>query len=384
VSSGAIDLADYDVLGVNGGVSPGAEYRRTNLDSVSLAAGDYFVLGAAGVHNVDQVAGTTNIWQNGAPDAIAVVYNTTGDPDDDVLIDSVSYEGDTAGGPTGGGSWTETTGVSPGDNNSDYYVGLSRLPDGTDTDDNSSDLTLRCISPGETNLSQTGSCQAPGPSPTPTATGGASPTPTAGASPTPAGTATPTAAASFTPAASATPTDSASSTPTEAIPTNTAQATATETTVPSSSPEPTATEVAPPTATEQPLAVELTSFTASRFGSVVVVRWETESEIAHAGFRLFRSQGTGAPRLLTVRLIVPRSPGGELEGAKYRFVDSQPPAGAVKYWLDDLDLVGRATRHGPAVVGPILAGAKVEAVPGRLQTLSTDRLPKGTGPIAVP
>lgn len=374
IGSAGIDLGEYDVLGVNGGTNPGTEYRRTSLDAVTLSPGDYYVIGSSGVANVDQVIGTTNIWQNGAPDALALVRNTTGNPDDDELIDSVSYEGDTAGGPLGGGSWTETAGVDPGDNNTDDYLGLSRYTDGTDTDDNSTDLSPRCITPGETNTSENSGCQAPG-SPTATITATststavptATDTPQAGPTDTPQPTATdtPVSTATNTPASTSTSTPQPTATDTpQPTATDTAQPTATNTAEPASTATSTATATqastgtatatsAPPTPMDEPpLAVTLADFRALRWASHVQLEWATLTEIHHAGFRVLRQVAGDEPLNLTPRLIAPRSAGGEFGGSKYEYLDWSAPRSAVQYWLEDVDTRDPVTRHGPVDVGP--------------------------------
>ena len=66
----------------------------------------------------------------------------------------MSYEGDTVPAYTeGSGAGLEDPGTTGNDD-----LGISRFPDGADTDMNNVDLSPRCITPG-----------APTPSPTPTA-----------------------------------------------------------------------------------------------------------------------------------------------------------------------------------------------------------------------
>jgi hypothetical protein len=81
-----VDLAGLKLVLVNG--STDSPYNTFVLNSVSLAAGDYYVVGSALVPNVDQVAWTSNGIQNGAPDGVRL---TTAN---DVVIDQMSYEGE--------------------------------------------------------------------------------------------------------------------------------------------------------------------------------------------------------------------------------------------------------------------------------------------------
>ncbi len=95
-----------------------------------------------------------------------------------------------------------------------------------------------------------------------------------------------------------------------------------------------------------PMAVEIDRLAARRIGRPVEVSWRTASEIGHAGFRVLRDAGDGRTVDLTPRLVPPR--GSQLGGADYAFVDRAAPARAVRYWVEDVDARGVATRHGPA------------------------------------
>ena len=145
--SAAVDLGNYTVQLVNG--NGGSVYKTIDLPAVSLAAGDYFVVcaNAATTFNCDlDVSPDTNLIQNGSPDAVALLLG-------DEVVDALSYEGSVTG-------FTEGTGTSAADNN-DPFIGLSRSPDGADTDDNNADFSLRCITPGETNSDASSGCSDP-------------------------------------------------------------------------------------------------------------------------------------------------------------------------------------------------------------------------------
>lgn len=68
-------------------------------------------------------------------------------------MDAVSYEGDVPG-------YTEASGT-PADTDASN-LGISRLPDGVDMDDNGADFSLSCITPGDTNADANASCPTPG------------------------------------------------------------------------------------------------------------------------------------------------------------------------------------------------------------------------------
>ena len=143
----AADLGAYTIQLVNG--NGGAVYQTIDLPAVSLAAGDYFVVcaNATTTPNCDlDVSPDTNLIQNGAPDAVALVLGGE-------IIDALSYEGSVSG-------YVEGNGTTAADNN-DPFLGLSRAPDGADTDDNSADFGLRCVTPGAVNSDASSDCPDP-------------------------------------------------------------------------------------------------------------------------------------------------------------------------------------------------------------------------------
>ncbi len=143
----AANLAAFKVQLVNG--SNDTVYQTIDLPDVTLAAGDFFVVcgDAAATPNCDlDVSPDTNLIQNGAPDAAALALNGE-------IVDTLSYEGDVAG-------YTEGTGATA-DSESAPFVGLSRSPDGVDTDNNSADFSLRCVTPGGANSNATSDCPDP-------------------------------------------------------------------------------------------------------------------------------------------------------------------------------------------------------------------------------
>jgi len=145
-----IDLSAYAVQLVNG--SGGAVYKTITLPAVNLAAGDYFVICGNGGNvpgcDLDETP-DSDLIQNGAPDAVVIV--TVAQPA--VVIDALSYEGSTVGA-------TEGTGAVAADSNTIPFIGVSRFPDGADTNDNNTDASLRCITPGGANSSAQTGCQA--------------------------------------------------------------------------------------------------------------------------------------------------------------------------------------------------------------------------------
>jgi len=139
----AVSLNGWTLELVNGNGGGAAIYTTITLPDVSLPGGDFFVVcaNAATVANCDLDASpNTDFIQNGAPDAVGLRFNGN-------LIDAVSYEGNT------GAPYVEVSGVGledPGTTGSDNR-GLSRCPDGHDTNVNNVDLVLSAITPGSAN-----------------------------------------------------------------------------------------------------------------------------------------------------------------------------------------------------------------------------------------
>ncbi len=148
--TGPADLTGVSLLLVNGSGGGAVVYNTIALPSITLGAGDYFVVcgDALNVLNCDLDASpNTNLIQNGSPDAVALVLGS-------LVLDTVSYEGNS------GAPYTEGTGTSAADSNDapDGFKGLSRVPNGSDTNDNDADFFLVCITPGGANTSLTVGC----------------------------------------------------------------------------------------------------------------------------------------------------------------------------------------------------------------------------------
>lgn len=100
-----------------------------------------------------------------------------------------------------------------------------------------------------------------------------------------------------------------------------------------------------------PLLVTFESLSAVWTSEGVLVSWTTAQEIDTTGFRLLRETTNGPEK--TVRVIAPFIPaaGHGLVGATYQFLDNaRQHTDVVRYYVEDIDLDGRVTRHGPILV----------------------------------
>jgi hypothetical protein len=92
--------------------------------------------------------------------------------------------------------------------------------------------------------------------------------------------------------------------------------------------------------------VTLITFDAVAVDGGVAVRWDAREDDNHAGYNLYRSAGrerTADRTRLNGELITGTTP--------YTYTDGDVTAGTTySYWLEDVDVSGRTSTHGPAVV----------------------------------
>ncbi len=102
------------------------------------------------------------------------------------------------------------------------------------------------------------------------------------------------------------------------------------------------------TAGGNPTAVTLAHFEATPQEGAIRLSWQTATELYHQGFNLYRSTALeGDYILLNDALIRAKNPGNML-GASYDWVDSQVQPGVTYYYkLEDVELSGGRTLHGP-------------------------------------
>ena len=98
-----------------------------------------------------------------------------------------------------------------------------------------------------------------------------------------------------------------------------------------------------------PLAVLLASLSAEARPGHVLLAWETTSELHNQGFNVLRST---TPEAEPDRMaFVPSSAPGSTQGSSYSWQDAKvEPGNTYWYWLEDVDLAGTVTRHGPVSV----------------------------------
>ncbi len=97
-----------------------------------------------------------------------------------------------------------------------------------------------------------------------------------------------------------------------------------------------------------PTSVDLFSFTATSYWKQIVLEWVTVSETNNLGFNLYRSTSPDGPKVKINADLIPAD-SGSVYGATYTYIDTSnlKRNTIYYYWLEDIDISGVATMHGP-------------------------------------
>lgn len=122
---------------------------------------------------------------------------------------------------------------------------------------------------------------------------------------------------------------------------------------------------------QAPTAVDISSFHAfSQLDGSVRVEWRTQEESRNLGFHIYREDPSGRTRIdpsLIAGSALLLHGGRPQHAAKvYAFFDSHPAAPNVAYWVEDVDINGSRTMHGPAY--PEFAPTEQSRAQGQVQT----------------
>lgn len=103
--------------------------------------------------------------------------------------------------------------------------------------------------------------------------------------------------------------------------------------------------------TQSPTLITLASFQAIPSHNSVTIQWETAGEIDNAGFNIYRAGLDGAYKKINANIIPAQ--GSPTTGAQYYFTDdSAKNRNTYSYKLEDIDINGTATLHGPVSATP--------------------------------
>ena len=101
-----------------------------------------------------------------------------------------------------------------------------------------------------------------------------------------------------------------------------------------------------------PTVINLSFFTATPKSGKVILQWTTESETDNAGFNLYRSESENGEYTKINESLIPAQ-GSSTQGASYEFIDNDVQNRKTYYYkLEDIDLNGTSTMHGPVSATP--------------------------------
>ena len=102
---------------------------------------------------------------------------------------------------------------------------------------------------------------------------------------------------------------------------------------------------------QHPTAATVADAAATVAGEAVTVQWVTADERNLAGFNILAAAADQPARQVNTALIAAQA-GGSVEGASYAWRDPAPlAAGETRlYWLEEVELTGNTTQHGPLTV----------------------------------
>ncbi len=127
--------------------------------------------------------------------------------------------------------------------------------------------------------------------------------------------------------------------------------------------------------------VELISFTATDYSGLVQLKWKTGFEADNLGFRIHREDVGGltriTPSMVAGSALVSRNNVALTSGRTYIWHDFvADPSKLPNYWLEEIDMKGRSTWHGPAAT----TIAETE-LPQQVQSVVLSHLGKGASKI---
>ncbi len=120
---------------------------------------------------------------------------------------------------------------------------------------------------------------------------------------------------------------------------------------------------------EKPTAITMpsSSFVGAGDTGQVTLSWETGAELDNAGFNVYRATSSEGPWTQINEALI-AAQGDAFAGASYSFADA-PGYGIFYYQLEDVDLYGATSIHGPVMVdlgSPIRAPYFRPSLPGFL------------------
>ncbi len=124
-----------------------------------------------------------------------------------------------------------------------------------------------------------------------------------------------------------------------------------------------------------PTRIHLQSLTAEASSQGVVLRWKTAGELNNLGFNVYREQNGDRVRLNSTLVagsaLMMRGYLEKHAGKSYAWIDPVATS-ASTYWLEDLDLNGERTMHGPIFASVTASSARAVSSPTMSQFASAE------------
>jgi len=126
---------------------------------------------------------------------------------------------------------------------------------------------------------------------------------------------------------------------------------------------------------QSPTAVQLVSFNAiPQAGGGVLLEWKTREEVRNLGFNVYRQDAAGShrlnPSLIAGSALILRGGRPQHAAKTYQWLDPGPASPEVSYWLEDVDLSGVKSQHGPAQISSAQPAMRLQASAQLLANLS--------------
>lgn len=116
----------------------------------------------------------------------------------------------------------------------------------------------------------------------------------------------------------------------------------------------TTTEISTTTTTAEPTLITLASFTATASNREILIQWSTDSEINNAGFNIYRAESEKEGYIKINDALIPAQ-GSATQGSTYQFTDENVKNRKTYFYkLEDVDVNGTGTLHGPVNATPRL------------------------------
>ncbi|MDX9954246.1 MAG: GEVED domain-containing protein [Anaerolineae bacterium] len=108
---------------------------------------------------------------------------------------------------------------------------------------------------------------------------------------------------------------------------------------------------------KDPTAVDLARFEAAAQAEGILLEWETASELDNLGFNLYRSTELNGDYIQLNAALIPAQNPGAVFGGIYTWVDEDVTPGVTYFYkLEDVDIYGVTTLHGPVQATALAAG----------------------------